>query len=140
MSQPTILLVEDDLKLQALIERYLINEHYTVLKAEDAKEAEMLFFEHAVDCVLLDVMLKTTDGWRVLRSLRQQSRVPVIMLTARAEEDDKLFGFDLGADDYITKPFSLKELMARIKVQLRKTPLDSSILSMGQLKVNTKAE
>ncbi len=140
MSQPTILVVEDDVKLQTLIERYLINEHYTVLKAHDAKEAETLFFDHAVDCVLLDVMLKTTDGWRVLRTLRQHSSVPVIMLTARGEEDDKLFGFDLGADDYLTKPFSLKELMARIKVHLRKTTHDSDTLCAGQLSINLKAQ
>ena len=140
MAQANILLVEDDLKLQALVERYLVNEHYQVFKAQDAKEAETLFFEHPIDCVLLDVMLKTTDGWRVLRTLRQHSQVPIIMLTARSEEDDKLFGFEMGADDYLTKPFSLKELMARIKVQLNKHLKHHDVLNIGVLNVDLKAE
>lgn len=110
-----------------------------VSEAGTGKEAIELLETQAYHIILLDVMLPDTDGWTLLRRLRRTSSVPVIMLTARGEEDDKLLGFDLGADDYMTKPFSVKELMARIKTVLNRHHVATygEVLSIGALTVNT---
>jgi DNA-binding response OmpR family regulator len=139
----TILVVEDETKLRLLIRSYLEREGFNVLEAGDGKQAIDMFKDNGADLALLDVMLPEYDGWTVCREIRKNSDIPVIMLTARGEEHDKLFGFELGADDYIVKPFSLKELMARIQVFLRRSirENDREIIHIGQwnMVINTQS-
>ncbi|WP_178019328.1 response regulator transcription factor [uncultured Paenibacillus sp.] len=111
----TILIVEDKLLLREIIKDYMLNEGYGVLEAGDGKQAMALFEEHPVDLILLDIMLPELDGWSVCQRIRKVSEVPIIMLTARSDEDDTLLGFELGADDYVVKPCSPPILMARAK-------------------------
>lgn len=111
----TILIVEDEQILREIMKDYLFNEGYEVLEAGDGKQALSLFHEHEVDLIILDIMLPELDGWSVCQRIRKASNVPVIMLTARADEDDTLLGFELGADDYVTKPYSPPILLARAK-------------------------
>jgi len=113
----TILIVEDEDKLRVLIRSYLEREGLNVIEARDGKEGVETFKEKGAELVLLDVMLPVYDGWTACREIRKKSDVPIIMLTARGEENDKLFGFELGADDYIVKPFSMKELMATFPLE-----------------------
>ena len=123
MEDKTILIVDDESRIRKLVKDFLIKEGYSVLEAEDGEKALEIFEqnEEKIDLILLDVMMPKLDGWSVLRQIRQKSKVPVIMLTARAEEQDELFGFELGVDEYVTKPFSPKLLMARIKAILNRT-------------------
>ena len=123
MEENTILIVDDESRIRKLIKDFLVKEDYTVLEAEDGEKALEVFDENEkkINLILLDVMMPKLDGWSVLRQIRQRSKVPVIMLTARAEEQDELFGFELGVDEYITKPFSPKLLVARIKAILNRT-------------------
>jgi two-component system response regulator ResD len=123
MEENTILVVDDESRIRKLIKDFLVKEDYTVLEAEDGEKALEVFDENEkkINLILLDVMMPKLDGWSVLRQIRQRSKVPVIMLTARAEEQDELFGFELGVDEYITKPFSPKLLVARIKAILNRT-------------------
>ena len=123
MEQNVILIVDDESRIRKLIKDFLVKEDYTVLEAEDGEKALEVFEENEqkIKLILLDVMMPKLDGWSVLRQIRQKSKVPVIMLTARAEEQDELFGFELGVDEYITKPFSPKLLVARIKAILNRT-------------------
>ncbi|CAH8715666.1 response regulator transcription factor [Paenibacillus thiaminolyticus] len=111
----TILIVEDEPILREIMKDYLLNEGYEVLEASDGKQALSLFHEQEVDLIILDIMLPELDGWSVCKRIRKASNVPIIMLTARADEDDTLLGFDLGADDYVTKPYSPPILLARAK-------------------------
>lgn len=111
----TILIVEDEDILREIIKDYFLNEKYEVLEARDGKEALSLFEEQEVHLVILDIMLPEVDGWSVCRRIRKTSNVPIIMLTARVDEDDTLLGFELGADDYVTKPYSPPILLARAK-------------------------
>ncbi|WP_341519456.1 response regulator [Bacillus paramobilis] len=97
--QRTILIVEDEDILREIMKDYLLNEGYNVLEAIDGKEALSIFEEHEVDLIILDIMLSELDGWAVCRRIRKKSNVPIIMLTARVDEDDTLLGFELGADD-----------------------------------------
>ncbi|WP_261300510.1 response regulator transcription factor [Paenibacillus andongensis] len=113
--QKTILIVEDEDILREIIKDYLMNEGYLVLEAADGKEALLLFQAHDVHLIMLDIMLPELDGWSVCRRIRKSSNVPIIMLTARVDEDDTLLGFELGADDYVTKPYSPAVLLARAK-------------------------
>jgi two-component system OmpR family response regulator len=113
--QSTILIVEDEDILREIMKDYLLNEGYNVLEATDGKEALSLFEEHKVHLIILDIMLPELDGWSVCRRIRKKSNVPIIMLTARVDEDDTLLGFELGADDYVTKPYSPPILLARAK-------------------------
>lgn len=138
MYQLKILVVEDDARLREIVKKHLLHENYEVLEAETGAEAFLLLEEQSFHLVLLDVMLPDTDGWSILRHIKGKTNTPVIMMTARGEEEDKLFGFDLGADDYVTKPFSGKELMARIKVRLKdhQASASNSIL-IGELEINT---
>ncbi|GFR34533.1 response regulator transcription factor [Thermobrachium celere] len=115
-----ILIVEDEDKLRRVLKLYLENEGYIVDEAKDGEEAINLFSPLTHSLVILDVMLPKRDGWSVLRSIRKESDVPVIMLTARGEEDDKLFGFDLGVDDYVVKPASPREIVARTRAILKR--------------------
>jgi len=113
--QRRILIVEDEEILREIMKDYLLNEGYNVLEAMDGKEALSIFEEHEVHLIILDIMLPELDGWTVCRRIRKKSNVPIIMLTARVDEDDTLLGFELGADDYVTKPYSPPILLARAK-------------------------
>lgn len=134
-----LLIIEDEPQIREIVRTYAEKEHYTVFEAGTGEEAFEAFEERDYQMVVLDVMLPDTDGWTILRQLRRKWDVPVIMLTARAEEEDKLFGFDLGADDYVTKPFSAKELMARIKTVLKRnhTLTAGETICIGSIEINT---
>jgi DNA-binding response OmpR family regulator len=116
----TILLVDDEDAIQALLTYPLERDGYRVVQARDGDEALRRFSEERVDLVVLDIMLPRVDGLEVCRRLRAESTVPIIMLTARDDETDKLIGLELGADDYVTKPFSPRELVARVRAVLRR--------------------
>jgi two-component system, OmpR family, response regulator len=119
-SSSTILLVDDEESIQTLLTYPLERDGYTVVQARDGEEALRRFDEDQVDLVVLDVMLPRLDGLEVCKRLRSQSNVPIIMLTARGEELDQVLGLELGADDYITKPFSIREFRSRIRALLRR--------------------
>ena len=123
MEDTTILVVDDEFRMRKLVKDFLQKENCNVLEAGDGEEAIKVFDENKdkIKLILLDVMMPKLDGWSVLRQIRQESKVPVIMLTARGEEQDELFGFELGVDEYISKPFSPKILVARIKAILNRT-------------------
>lgn len=116
-----ILVVDDDLNICELLKLYLENDGYVVFTANDGQEAVEMFQNKTPDLVLLDIMLPKKDGWQVCREIRKYSNKPIIMLTAKGETFDKVLGLELGADDYITKPFEAKEVLARIKAVLRRT-------------------
>ena len=118
-----ILVVDDESRMRKLIKDFLIKDNYNVLEAGDGEKALEIFEneKEKIDLIILDVMMPKQDGWSVLRKIRQSSQVPVIMLTARGEEQDELFGFELGADEYISKPFSPKILVARVEAILKRT-------------------
>jgi DNA-binding response OmpR family regulator len=118
-----ILLVDDEAPIQTLLSYPLQKDGYEVVHAGDGREALHRFSEEAFDLVVLDVMLPKVDGLEVCRRLRQRSSVPIIMLTAKAEEIDKVLGLELGADDYITKPFSMREFRSRVKAALRRADM-----------------
>ena len=120
-----ILVVDDDLHICELLKLYLENENYTVFVANDGKAAVETFAAKSPDLVLLDIMLPKMDGWQVCREIRKTSSAPIIMLSAKGETFDKVLGLELGADDYVTKPFEAKEVMARIKAVLRRSKGDS---------------
>ena len=117
---PKILLVDDELPIQTLLSFPLQKDGYEVVQASDGREALARFGEQTFDLVVLDVMLPRMDGLEVCRRLRARSSVPIIMLTAKSEEIDKVLGLELGADDYITKPFSMREFRSRVKAALRR--------------------
>ncbi len=141
MYQINILIVEDEEKLRNLIRKYLSLEGYNVFEAADGLEALEVFDAQTIDLMILDVMMPHKNGFEVAKEVRYKSQVPIIMLTARSEEDDKLHGFNLGIDDYVTKPFSTRELMARIKALLKRTNVTatSEKLSFGALSIDTAA-
>ena len=118
-----ILVVDDESRMRKLLRDFLSAKGYQILEAEDGEKAIEVFEENKnkVKLILLDVMMPKLDGWSVLRKIRQDSNVPVIMLTARGEEQDELFGFELGVDEYISKPFSPKILVARVEAILKRT-------------------
>ena len=120
-THPTVLVVDDDHKLITLVRMYLERDGFTVVGAYDGRQALDLFTRHRPGFVILDVMLPGMDGIAVCRALRRRSTVPILMLTARVEESDKLSGLGVGADDYVTKPFSPRELVARVHAILRRT-------------------
>jgi two-component system response regulator ResD len=121
MSQTKILIADDEARMRKLVSDFLKKEGFEVVEAEDGKEA-LQFFNDIADfkLVILDVMMPGYDGWTVCREIRKSSKVPIIMLTARSEENDELFGFDLGADEYIAKPFSPLILVARVQALIRR--------------------
>ena len=121
-----ILIVEDDPNIADLLNMYLGKERYAVTIAEDGGKAVELFRKVQPDLVLLDIMLPVMDGWGVLRTIRQEANTPVIMLTARGETSDKVMGLKQGADDYITKPFEMREVLARIEAVLRRFDSDEA--------------
>ena len=123
MSDITVLVVDDEVRMRKLIKDFLMQKGYAILEAGDGEEALSVFQENSnkIKLILLDVMMPKLDGWSVLRQIRQTSKVPIIMLTARGEEQDELFGFELGVDEYISKPFSPKILVARVEAILKRT-------------------
>ena len=122
MSDLTILVVDDESRMRKLIKDFLMQKGYQILEAGDGEEALKVFEENEnkIQLILLDVMMPKLDGWSVLRQIRQTSKVPIIMLTARGEEQDELFGFELGVDEYISKPFSPKILVARVEAIIKR--------------------
>ncbi len=122
MSTVTVLVVDDESRMRKLIKDFLMQKNFSVLEAEDGEKALEVYHEHQkdIELILLDVMMPKLDGWSVLRQIRQESKVPIIMLTARGEEQDELFGFELGVDEYISKPFSPKILVARVEAILNR--------------------
>ena len=122
MKDITILVVDDEVRMRKLIKDFLVQKGYSILEAEDGEKALGVFEENKnkIGIILLDVMMPKLDGWSVLRQIRQNSKVPIIMLTARGEEQDELFGFELGVDEYISKPFSPKILVARVEAILNR--------------------
>ena len=123
MSDITVLVVDDEARMRKLIKDFLMQKGYGILEAGDGEEALKVYEENRnkIKLILLDVMMPKLDGWSVLRQIKQDSKVPVIMLTARGEEQDELFGFELGVDEYISKPFSPKILVARVEAILKRT-------------------
>lgn len=127
MNNITVLVVDDESRMRKLIKDFLAQKGYSILEAGDGEEALQVYEENKshINLILLDVMMPKLDGWSVLRQIRQSSEVPIIMLTARGEEQDELFGFELGVDEYISKPFSPKILVARVEAILKRTAPDS---------------
>jgi DNA-binding response OmpR family regulator len=138
----TILLVDDEESIQTLLTYPLERDGYTVVQARDGEEAIRRFDEGAFDLVVLDVMLPRLDGLEVCKRLRSQSNVPIIMLTARGEELDKVLGLELGADDYITKPFSIREFRSRVRALLRRAASShlvgdrEELIERGELRID----
>ncbi|WP_425059892.1 Alkaline phosphatase synthesis transcriptional regulatory protein PhoP [Sporomusa carbonis] len=133
MVQNSVLLVDDDAKLVKLLKIYFEKDGFIAYTAADGIDALMAVREHKPDIMVLDLMMPGLDGWEVCRRLRKDNDIPIIMLTARDEESDRLVGLELGADDYVTKPFSSKEVVARAKVILRRT--NRSVLRKEAIKI-----
>ena len=136
MNDVTVLVVDDESRMRKLIRDFLVKNGYEILEAGDGEEALKVFEENEnkIQLILLDVMMPKLDGWSVLRQIRQKSKVPIIMLTARGEEQDELFGFELGVDEYIAKPFSPKILVARVEAILRRTnPEEKKVKDYGEI-------
>lgn len=140
MSKRTILVVDDEPKLVQTVREYLEHDGYRVVEAADGRQALASFYQVRPDLVVLDLMLPEIDGLEVCRRIRRDSEAPIIMLTARAEEVDELVGLEVGADDYVTKPFSPRTLLARIRTVLRRTRAeateDETPLVLGPLRVD----
>ena len=115
-----ILIADDEKLIRNVLKEYLLVENYHVFKSKDGKEALDIIKNNCIDLILLDIMMPNMDGFSALKEIKKENNIPVIVLSARKEEYDKLLGFDLGIDDYITKPFSPKEVMARIKAVLKR--------------------
>lgn len=142
MEQLKILVVDDEARMRKLVGDFLKKSGYQVLEAADGSAALDIFFEqNDIALLILDVMMPKMDGWQVCKEIRQYSKVPIIMLTAKSEEADELLGFELGVDEYITKPFSPKILVARVEAILRRTALGDSeaILSAGGICIDQSA-
>ena len=142
MEAPKILVVDDESRMRKLVRDFLEKKNFQVLEAGDGEEAMDIFYEEKdIALILLDVMMPKMDGWEVCREIRKNSKVPIIMLTARGDERDELLGFDLGVDEYISKPFSPKILVARVEAILRRTGQDAGgdVLSAGGIVVDKAA-
>ena len=142
MDKLKILVVDDESRMRKLVKDFLVKKNFEVLEAENGADAIDIFFEDKeIALVILDVMMPKMDGWEVCREIRQYSKVPIIMLTARSDERDELLGFELGVDESISKPFSPKILVARVEAILRRTnslAIDE-ILKAGQIEINKAA-
>ena len=142
MEAPKILVVDDESRMRKLVRDFLEKKNFQVLEAGDGEEAMDIFYEEKdIALILLDVMIPKMDGWEVCREIRKNSKVPIIMLTARGDERDELLGFDLGVDEYISKPFSPKILVARVEAILRRTGQDAGgdVLSAGGIVIDKAA-
>ncbi len=134
MSLGKVLVIDDDKNTCELLRLYLEKEGYNVMISYDGEEAVVKFNALKPDIVLLDIMLPTLDGWQVCREIRKRSNVPLLMITAKGETFDKVLGLELGADDYITKPFEIKEVIARIKAVCRRTGQASGEVEVKEVK------
>ena len=142
MERLKILVVDDESRMRKLVKDFLVKKNFDVLEAVDGEEAEKIFFqEKDIALIILDVMMPKLDGWQVCEDIRAYSKVPIIMLTARADEKDELRGFELGVDEYISKPFSPKILVARVEAILRRTnqTAKTEVLSYGGIEVDKSA-
>lgn len=142
MERLKILVVDDESRMRKLVRDFLVKSSYEVLEAEDGNAALDIFFaQKDIALIILDVMMPKMDGWEVCREIRSYSKVPIIMLTAKSDERDELQGFQLGVDEYISKPFSPKILVARVEAILRRTNQVSSdeVLEMGGIQLNKAA-
>lgn len=142
MDSLKILVVDDESRMRKLVRDFLVKSNYTVIEAEDGAQALDLFFEqNDIALIILDVMMPKMDGWQVCKEIREYSKVPIIMLTAKADERDELQGFELGVDEYISKPFSPKILVARVEAILRRTNQASKedILEVGGIRIDKAA-
>ena len=142
MDSLKILVVDDESRMRKLVRDFLVKKDFEVIEAEDGAQAVDIFFEQKdIALVILDVMMPKMDGWQVCREIRSYSRVPIIMLTAKGDERDELLGFELGVDEYISKPFSPKILVARVEAILRRTSGLSAddILRAGAIEINKAA-
>lgn len=141
----SILLVEDDVLMREFMTDYFKKDDWHVLEAANGREALELFEQHELDLIVLDIMMPEIDGWSVCRRIRKQSAIPIIIITARTDDDDQVMGFELGADEYVTKPFSPKVLVARATALLKRTQGtlgradDILIYAEGQLKIDKRA-
>lgn len=135
-----ILIIEDEDILREILKDYFLNAGYAVLEAKDGEEALQVFQENELSLIILDIMLPKLDGWTICRRIRKTSNIPIIMLTARADEDDTLLGFELGADDYVTKPYNPLVLLARSKRLLhqreQKNDVVGDYLESGGIKIH----
>ena len=142
MNNLKILVVDDESRMRKLVNDFLTKHGYTVIEAADGEEAVEIFYQDKeIALIILDVMMPRMDGWQVCREIRKNSKVPIVMLTAKSEENDELLGFDLGVDEYISKPFSPKILVARVDSILRRTnKLDSNeTVSAGNITIDKSA-
>lgn len=137
-----ILVVDDESRMRKLVKDFLTNKNFQVLEAGNGEEAMDIFYEEKdIALIILDVMMPKMDGWEVCREIRKNSKVPIIMLTARSDERDELLGFDLGVDEYISKPFSPKILVARVEAILRRTGQNNpeDVISAGGIVIDKAA-
>ena len=140
MNTKKILVVDDEARMRKLVNDFLTKSGYEVIEASDGEEAIDIFFEkNDIDMVVLDVMMPKMDGWQVLEQIRRFSTVPIIMLTARAEEKDELLGFKMGVDEYISKPFSPKILVARIEAILKRNNNFEETIEIGGITIDKTA-
>ena len=141
MDKIKILVVDDESRMRKLVHDFLAKKNYEVLEAENGEAAVDLFFEQKdIDLIILDVMMPKMDGWQVCKEIRQYSKVPIIMLTAKSDEQDELRGFELGVDEYISKPFSPKILVARVEAILRRMNVtEEELLELGGIELNQTA-
>lgn len=142
MERLKILVVDDEVRMRKLVKDFLVKSGYEVLEAGDGNKAVDIFFEEKdIALVILDVMMPVMDGWETCREIRSYSKVPIIMLTAKADEKDELLGFQLGVDEYISKPFSPKILVARVEAILRRTNQlgEETLLEASGIVVNKNA-
>ena len=141
MDKIKILVVDDEARMRKLVKDFLSIKGYQVLEAGDGEEAVDLFFQQKdIALILLDVMMPKMDGWEVVKTIRKYSQVPIIMLTARGEESDELQGFNLGVDEYISKPFSPKILVARVEAILRRSNhVVGEVMNVGGIEINKAA-
>ena len=142
MDRLKILVVDDEARMRKLVKDFLVKSNYEVVEAEDGSQALDIFFgQKDIALIILDVMMPKMDGWEVCREVRQYSKVPIIMLTAKSDERDELQGFQLGVDEYISKPFSPKILVARVEAILRRTNQlgEEEILDAGGIVLNKSA-
>ena len=142
MEKLKVLVVDDESRMRKLVRDFLVKKDFIVLEAEDGAQAVDIFFSTKdISLIILDVMMPKMDVWQVCREIRELSDVPIIMLTAKSDERDELLGFDLGVDEYISKPFSPKILVARVEAILRRSNLlnDDSIITAGEITLNKSA-
>ena len=142
MGNLKILVVDDEARMRKLVRDFLVKKEYIVVEAENGEQALEIFEEEEdISLIILDIMMPKLDGWQVCKAIRRESKVPIIMLTAKSEEQDELLGFELGVDEYISKPFSPKILVARVDAILRRTNKSAtdSVIKVGNIEVDKLA-